>query len=108
MPRYDYRCRSCSEVTEAVRGYSVSSLPCTACGQPAERVAVYLEQTIRGETVAKPRLDRGVLDKKGRFRLGLATEAQHEIIYDCEKAGVKPPDFFGRSKARARQIAAAS
>ena len=53
MPTYDYRCEACGHVTEAKRGYTTHAVPCPLCGGNATRLAVYKEQAIRGETVAK-------------------------------------------------------
>lgn len=52
MPLYDYRCVG-GHVTEAKRGREVVSIPCPACKRQAARQAVYQEQYIAGETVAK-------------------------------------------------------
>ena len=100
MPRYDYRCPQ-GHVTALKRPMVVSVIECP-CGRAALRVAVYAEQHIIGETVAKPRLGNSCMDRNGRYDLGLVTEAQHEIIYHAEKAGVEPPDLWKDAKRRAR------
>lgn len=52
MPLYAYTCKQ-EHVTEARRGIDCEAIPCPACGQEAERVAIYESQYIIGETVAK-------------------------------------------------------
>ena len=80
---------------------AVSVIYCV-CGLPALRQAIYAEQHIIGETVAKPRLGNSCKDRNGRYDLGIVEEAQHEIIHDAEKAGVEPPDLWKDAKRRAR------
>lgn len=104
MPRYDYRCLQ-GHVTEAVREMAVTEILCP-CGQPALRQAIYADQTIIGETVAKPRLGNSCRDRNGRYDLRLAEEAQHEIIHDAAKAGIEAPDFLAHSKEKVRRITA--
>jgi hypothetical protein len=80
---------------------AVDRMPCP-CGAEAVRQAIYSEQTIIGETVAGSQLGNTCRDRNGRYDLGLVTEAQHEIIYDAERAGVEPPDLWKDAKRRAR------
>lgn len=82
---------------------TVEEIVCPCCGGVARRAPFYRDQTIIGETVAKPSLSRSAVNGKGQFRLSLAQEAHHEIIHDCEKAGVEPPDFLARAKERVRR-----
>ena len=131
MPRYDFQCPQ-GHVTEAVKGYEVAAISCPAlvpvclcnsstctfrdnddgthpgpdCRKPAQRVAVYREQTIIGDTVAKPRLGSSVKDKNGRWDLGIFQEASQELVHSEEKAGVKGPNLYKAGKQRARQMGA--
>ena len=88
MPLYDYCCEQ-GHVTEARAGYEQTSLPCPACGRRAGRVAVYEEQYISGETVAKgirkasPAGD--IKNKHGQYRVKLWQESQAEAAYAREK-----------------------
>jgi len=52
MPTYDYLC-GLGHTTEARQGFIVSAIPCPVCGRTANRVPVYRDQYINGETVAK-------------------------------------------------------
>ena len=104
MARYDYRCAE-GHVRELMRGYDVSSVTCP-CGLEAQRVAVYAEQTIIGDTVAGPRLGSRAKDKNGRWDLGLFQEASQEVAYAEEKAGVKGPNLYKAGKQRARRMGA--
>ena len=105
MPRYDYRCKE-GDVTEAVREMSVTEIACPSCGGVAQRQAVYANQHIRGETVARPRLGSSIKNKHGQFKLGLYAEAQSEIIHDSEKAGIEPPDLWKQGKEKAARAGA--
>ncbi len=104
MPRYDFRCpQGC--VTEVVTPMAVSRIKC-ACGTMAVRLAVYAEQTIIGDTVAKPRLGSRAKDKNGRWDLGIFQEASAEVAYAEDKAGVKGPNLYQAGKQRARELGA--
>ena len=104
MARYDYRCAE-GHVRELMRGYDVSSVTCP-CGLEAQRLAVYAEQTIIGDTVAGPRLGSRAKDKNGRWDLGIFQEASAELAYAEEKAGVTGPNLYKAGKQRARQMGA--
>ena len=104
MPRYDYRCKE-GDVTEAVREMSVTEIVCPSCGGVAQRQAVYANQIIRGETVARPQLGN-YSHHRGRFDVGIVQEAQHEIIHDSEKAGIEPPDLWKQGKEKAARAGA--
>ncbi len=104
MARYDYRCVE-GHVRELMRGYSVSSVTCP-CGLEAQRVAVYAEQTIIGDTVAGGSLGSSVKDKNGRFDLGIFQEASAEVAHAEDKAGVKGPNLYEVGKQRAREMGA--
>jgi putative FmdB family regulatory protein len=106
MPYYDYRCGK-GHVTEQRRTMGCSEIVCPSCSGVAHRQAVYAEQAIRGDTVARPRLGNRATDKAGRFRLGLFQEAHAEILHDSEKAGIEPPDTLSIGKERAKRIQAA-
>ena len=103
MPRYDFRCGE-GHVTEARREMACSEIVCPSCSGVAHRLAVYAEQLILGDTVAKPRLGNSALDKHGRLRLGQFVEAHSEILHDSAKAGAEPPDTFQIGKRRAKAL----
>ncbi len=105
MPHYDYRC-SKGKITEAVHDYGVSEIDCPCCGGVAVREAVYAEQTIIGETVARPngqRLGKSAKNKHGLWDMGIVEEAQHELVHDAEKAGIEPPDLWSAAKAKSKR-----
>ena len=56
MPTYDYTCE-CGYEFERRAGYEDRTLPCPRCGSEAERVPVYRNQSIIGETVSIPMAD---------------------------------------------------
>ena len=97
MPRYDYRCKE-GDVTEAVREMSVTEIACPSCGGVAQRQAVYVDQHIRGETVAKPRLRSSIKNKHGQVKPRLSAAAQSETIHYSDKARIEPPDPWKQLK----------
>jgi hypothetical protein len=52
MPVYLFRCKN-SHITELRASVDVKRLVCPQCGLEARRQAVYRDQYINGETVAK-------------------------------------------------------
>jgi hypothetical protein len=50
VPRYNYWCSSCDELTEERRGYEDYLIPCSLCGGTAHRQAVYESQYTRTES----------------------------------------------------------
>lgn len=89
-------------MTESVQGMDAVSIPCP-CGLAAERVGVYREQFISGETVARGRTPRKheALDDKGRLDLRRVVEAQHELVDRGAMPDVKPLLRNARRKAAA-------
>lgn len=86
MPLYDYKCVEGHEV-ELRRGIGDETIPCPICGQPSQRAAFYLDQTIVTETgtlasrqAVVPRDERNYKDKYSRFQ-----EASAEIDYHATK-----------------------
>ncbi len=63
----------------------MTEMLCLVCRRTAQRSAVYLEQSIIGETCAKGRVNAtragNVTDKHGRKRLSIFQEATQEIDY---------------------------
>lgn len=90
MPTYDYRCKR-GHVTESTQGIGTVSIPCV-CGTSAERVQVYRNQYISGETVATGRTPRKheALDDKGRINLTRVVEAQHQMVDEGSMPDIKP------------------
>lgn len=112
MPTYDYAC-TCGAVVEEVRGYDDSVIPCPSCGKSAERVPVYTEQFISGETVAKGRYATragNIKDRKGRTRVSLFQEASSEVDYAHRKREqevgreMPRPDLYKVGLERARRM----
>ncbi len=108
MPHYDFACK-CGEVTEAQAGYETSSLPCRACGAPAQRVAIYAYQSTIAETGGNsyPRLDNAK-SKDGKYRVSDFQEASAEIDYaatQIEKREGKPVTVPSAYKAGLRKAA---
>ena len=113
MPRYDYACE-CGNVVEEVRGYEEDSIPCPSCSATAQRVPVYVEQFIIGETCPKGNATRAgnITDSKGRTRVSLFTEACQEMNHAHVKAEneqgrkLESPNLYQAGLARARQMGA--
>ena len=89
---------------------------CLVCRRTAQRSAIYLDQQIMGETVAKGRnASRAgdLKDKFGRTRLSVFQEATAEIDYAHTKrekeTGLTLPQggYYKRGMARAEAIRAA-
>jgi hypothetical protein len=88
---------------------AVTVIPCPVCGLPASRLAVYADQYIQGETVARGRTmaKNEALNKHGQIRLSTFVEAQHELIDNCERQHIEPPDTLAIGKQRAKVLKAA-
>ena len=112
MPTYDYSC-PCGRVTEFKAGYEVTTISCPACGSTAPRVAVYMEQSIRGDTVPKGIATRrgNIKDKNDRYRVSLFQEASEEVAHDDAKREYhglpKAPNLYKAGVAEARRRGAA-
>jgi hypothetical protein len=108
MPRYDFCCDE-GHVTEVRAGYEVTAVTCPTCGLEARRLSIYRSQYINGETVAKgvTKATRmgNVVDKHGRYRLGLFEEASAEVAHACDKAEKPVPPLWEEAKRRAKKIA---
>ena len=110
MPIYDFRCE-CGEVTEVRAGYETVSLPCPACGCPAQRVAVYDSQYTITETGGHsyPRLNNAK-SEKGKYRVSDFVEASAEInhaasaIEKQEGKPVKVPNFYKAGLKKAARM----
>lgn len=102
MPRYDFRC-SKGTVIESVEKMDVVQIACTCCAGVARRLAVYLNQTIRGETCPKGNARPGTpKDKYDRHRLDLMQEASEEL----SEQGVTTSQMSRHGIDRARQMGA--
>lgn len=97
MPRYDYCCEG-GHRREIVAGYEDAEVPCPDCGLPARRMPYCVGVEIRGDTVSKPTPTR-----ERRINLGRFQDAHQEMLHDCERAGVEPPDCFQIAKDRIRK-----
>ena len=99
MPLYDFRCGEGHE-TEARKEMACSEIVCPSCGGVARRKAVYAEQTIMGETVARQRLGNSIKSKHGYFRFDHADEALRELAHDADREGRDPPDLWKHTKEK--------
>ncbi len=93
MPRYDFRC-SWGTITEAVKGLGIDTIPCPCCGGVARRVPFYANQQVSGVDGGRTPLGNSAKNKHGQWDLRIVKEAQHEMVYDAEKAGVQAPDLW--------------
>jgi hypothetical protein len=110
MGLYDYRCVN-GHTTEKRADRNLQHIICPECGEAANRVAVYQDQYIFGETVAKggSRATRegNIKDKYGRTRVSVFQEASAEIDYAHTKAEnevgceLPHPDLYKRALRRA-------
>ena len=110
MPLYTYRCPNGHE-TDRRGDYSLVMINCPECEAAATRLAVYYNQYISGETVAKghSRATRegNIKDKHGRTRVSVFQEASAEIDYRHQKAEnevgheLPHPDLYKRALQRA-------
>ncbi len=113
MPLYDFACKR-GHITEERRGYNDSVIPCPSCGKRAQRVPVYVEQFIIGETCPKGSATRAgnIKDSKGRTRVSLFTEACEEMSHAHTKAEneqgrkLESPNLYKAGLARARKMGA--
>lgn len=94
MPRYDYQC-SRGHVRESVEDRDTASIACLDCGSPAARVVSAGHVAGAIGFTPKPTAEHYV-------HLDRAVNAQHEIIDQCRRAGVEPPDLFGVAQRRVR------
>ncbi len=111
MPIYDY---SCSEghTTEKRAGINVNLIPCPACGLPAQREAVYLDQAVFTETGAKFSRRADVPNDQRRYdkKFKLFQEASQEVDYNHKKneesVGRELPSesLWRKAKSKARAI----
>jgi len=99
MPRYDYRCDQ-GTVTEATREMAVSEIACPDCGGVAQRQAVYANQAIRGDTVARGTGRASAITKNGYIDIDQGFEAIEDVQRTARKRGEEPPDLFREAQRR--------
>ena len=112
-PIYDFCCPE-GHTTEQRAGIEIDKIPCPTCGLPAKREAVYRDQCIFGETVAKHQRRAEIPRDERRYgkEFGLFQEAAHEINYVAHKMEestgqpVKLPNYFKRGLRKAKRIKA--
>ena len=92
MPYYDWRC-SAGHEHEATASRDTPSVPCTSCGQPAQRFISATHAPRANGFTPKP-------TREHYINLSRAIEAQHEIVYEAEKHHVEPPDLWKAAKQR--------
>ncbi len=109
MPTYDFGC-TCGQVTELRKGYGVTSIPCPACGNEANRLAVYPGQFIVTETGAKGGRRAEVPLSDRRYNVSRFEEASQELDYAHVKAEnevgheLPSPSYYKHAMARAEGI----
>ena len=94
MPLYDYRCAA-GHVSEQRRGLEEAVAECPECGLAAQRAPCSGIPEIAGYA---PRPTREAPIHLNRF-----VEAHGEMLRDCERAGIDPPDAWKAAKARVRR-----
>jgi hypothetical protein len=112
-PLYDFCCEK-GHVTEVRAGRELQAMLCPTCGLVADRVAIYKNQYIIGETVAKGITQAtragNIKDKHGRTRVSLFQEASQEIDYAHRKVEnevgheLPSPPLYQEAKKRASEI----
>lgn len=95
MPRYDYRCEAGHE-REAFESRDTDLIPCPDCGRPSRRFVSAAHVPNANGFTPKP-------TKEHYVNLNRAIEAQHELVYQAEKAHVDPPDLWKAAKARIKR-----
>jgi putative FmdB family regulatory protein len=100
MATYGYNCSECGRYFELMgQGVEDDSAPCS-CGADAKRAFCSGLPAIRGETVGKSYANSGVITKHGYMDLNLFQEAHTEVLEDCARERVEPPDFLQVAKER--------
>ena len=97
MPTYDYHCEACGLKAEAKRGVEVSSIPCSGCGQDAQRSAVYAVGV--SGFAWRPYSQRGVPVEQ-------VFNAQGDLLHEAKKQGKPMPDLWGMAQKNAKAILA--
>ena len=90
MPWYEYRCAA-GHVTEQRQPRHVGEIDCLRCGLSAQRL-VSSSVGIAGFAQRPTR--------EAPIPLSRAIEAQHEIVYQSERAGIQPPDLMAAARRR--------
>lgn len=92
MPRYDYQCAA-GHIQESLESRETDAIDCGFCGEAARRVVS--AGAVAGAIGFTPRPTR-----EHYVHLDRAVNAQHEIIDQCRRAGIQPPDLYGEAKRR--------
>ena len=95
MPWYDIEC-SAAHRHEVTEDRETSARPCPQCSLPARRVILPGHIPSANGFTPKPTREHYV-------NLNRAIEAQHELVYQAEKAHVEPPDLWEAAKARIKR-----
>ena len=77
MPIYDYLCGGGHRI-EARRGYETTQIPCTLCGEAAQREAIYFSQSLATETGVRSGRRNPIPRDERRYDLSLFREASAE------------------------------
>ena len=111
MPTYDYCCPKCGYF-EASRGVEESFTPCSLCGTPAKREAVYAYQSTITESGGNSYPSKNAKDERGRARVSDFQEASAEIAHahsEAEKREGRPikgPNLYKAGLKRAKEMGA--
>lgn len=87
-----------------------SFTPCTQCGEPAKREAVYAYQSTITESGGKSYPSQNAKDERGRARVSDFREASAEIGYAYSEAEkregrpIKGPSLYKAGMRRAREM----
>lgn len=113
MALYDFKCPE-GHVIEKRTSIDTDVVSCPTCGLPAVREAVYRDQSIFGETVAKSQRRAEVPRGERRYgkKFELFQEASQEIAYAAIKVEqetgqvVKTPNYYKQGLRKANRIKA--
>jgi putative FmdB family regulatory protein len=109
VPVYDYECPKCGYF-EARRGVEESFTPCSVCGTPAKREAVYAYQSTITESGGNSYPSKNAKDHRGRVRVSDFQEASAEIDHAYSQAEkregqpIKSPNLYKAGIRRARKM----
>lgn len=97
MPRYDYKCKTCGAVEEAIHGFDDEpDMYCLECGQPMGR--------LMGMPYVSPSATptRGAIDMAATREAEKNKDADMAAYKRLRQDGVQPPSINGSAKLEAR------
>ena len=90
MPWYEYRCAA-GHVTEQRQPRDIGEIDCAVCSLTAQRL---IPSSVGFSGFAQRPT------REAPIPLSRAIEAQHEIIYQSNRAGIQPPDLMKAARQR--------